>query len=250
MNTLADDLRLAMDPVAFAEAAGIVPDAWQRAVLRSRSPRLLLNCARQSGKSTVTAVLSIHTAVYQPGALILMLSPSLRQSQELFKKALQVYQAADRPVPADAESAMRLELVNGSRIVSLPGSSDGSVRGFSAVSLLLIDEASRVDSGLYLSTRPMLAVSGGRLICMSTPFGTRGFFYEAWRSAEPWERYEIPATACPRISPAFLAEERRNMGEWWFNQEYLCSFEDAQTSVFTREEIDAAFAEEVETWAV
>jgi len=248
MNTLADDLRLAMDPVAFAEAAGIVPDAWQRAVLRSRSPRLLLNCSRQSGKSTVTAVLSIHTAVYQPGALILMLSPSLRQSQELFKKALQVYRAADRPVPADAESAMRLELANGSRIVSLPGSSDGSVRGFSAVSLLLIDEASRVDSGLYLSTRPMLAVSGGRLICMSTPFGTRGFFYEAWRSADAWERYEIPATACPRISPAFLAEERRNMGEWWFNQEYLCSFEDAQTSVFTREEIDAAFAEEVETW--
>jgi len=167
----------------------------------------------------------------------------------LFRKCAEVYRAVGRPVPASAESALRLELDNGSRVVSLPGT-EGAIRGYSAVRLLIIDEAARVPDSLYLSVRPMLAVSHGRLIALSTPVGTRGFFYEAWRSAEPWERYEIPAPACPRISPAFLAEERRNMGEWWFNQEYLCSFEDAQTSVFTREEIDAAFAEEVETWAV
>ncbi|MCG8456864.1 MAG: hypothetical protein MI919_11335, partial [Holophagales bacterium] len=64
----------------------------------------------------------------------------------------------------------------------------------------------------------MLAVSSGRLLALSTPFGTRGWWYEAWRSDEPWERYEIPAAECPRISPEFLEEERRTMGEWWFRQ--------------------------------
>ncbi len=246
---LTDDLLMAMDPVAFARAAGIEPDDWQAAVLRSRASRLLLLCSRQSGKSCTSAILAVHQAVYDPGALILLLSPSLRQSQELFRKCLDVYRATHRPVPASAESALRLELDNGSRIVSLPAT-EGAIRGYSAVRLLIVDEAARVEDSLYLSVRPMLAVSAGRLIGLSTPFGTRGFFYEAWRGPEPWERYEVPATMCPRIPASFLAEERRNMGEWWFEQEFMCRFMEGQTQVFTREEVDRAFAEKVETWAL
>ena len=94
----------------------------------------------------------------------------------------------------------------------------------------------------------MLAVSRGRLIAPSTPFGTRGWWYDAWRSGEPFERYAVPATDCPRISGEFLAEERRTLGEWWFDQEYLCRFLDAQSAAFRSEDIDAAFSEEIETW--
>src|SRR5438874_11416147 len=160
---LGRDLALALDPALLAERAGLAPDPWQAKVLRSAAPRMLLNCSRQSGKSTVTAVLAVHTVLYEPASPVLLLSPTLRQSQELFRKCLDVYRALDRPVPAEAESALRLELENGSRIVSLPGE-DGSIRGFSGVRLLLIDEASRVEDALYMSVRPMLAVSGGRLV--------------------------------------------------------------------------------------
>ena len=248
---LATDLAwdLALDPALLAREVGLEPDPWQAQVLRSGAPRMLLNCCRQSGKSTVTAVLATHTALYEPGALILLLSPSLRQSQELFRKCLGVYRTLDRPVPPEAESALRLELENGSRIVSAPGK-EGTVRGFSGVRLLIVDEASRVPDELYFSIRPMLAVSGGRLIALSTPFGNRGWWYEAWDQGEGWERYEVPATACPRISPEFLAEEERALGQWWFEQEYLCRFLDAETQAFRREDIDRAFREEVEAWAL
>jgi hypothetical protein len=94
----------------------------------------------------------------------------------------------------------------------------------------------------------MLAVSQGRLVALPTPHGTRGWFYEAWRGQEPWDRYEVPATSCPRISAEFLGEERRNMGEWWFEQEYMCTFLDAQTQAFRREDVDMAFREDVESW--
>ncbi|MDA8021196.1 MAG: hypothetical protein MPN21_27480 [Thermoanaerobaculia bacterium] len=124
------------------------------------------------------------------------------------------------------------------------------MRGFSGVSLLIVDEASRVSGDLYFSIRPMLAVSGGRLLALSTPFGTRGWWFEAWRSNEPWERYEVPAAQCPRISDAFLAEERQAMGEWWFAQEYECQFLDAETQPFGREDIERAFEEEVEAWVL
>jgi hypothetical protein len=68
---------------------------------------------------------------------------------------------------------------NGSRIVSLP-SKEANIRGFSGVSLIIEDEASRVGDDLYLAMRPMLAVNQGRLILMSTPWGKRGHFFEAW----------------------------------------------------------------------
>jgi len=247
--SMASDLAIACDPVRLAERAGLSPDPWQRDVLHSSASRILMNASRQSGKSTITSVLAVHTAMYDPGALVLLLSPSLRQSQELFRKCLDTYRAVDRPVPASAESALRLELENGSRIVSLPGT-EGAIRGYSAVRLLIVDEAARVEDSLYLSVRPMLAVSAGRLIGLSTPFGTRGWWYEAWRGGEAWERYEVPAAMCPRIPASFLAEEQRNMGEWWYAQEYECTFMDAQSQVFTREEVDRAFMERVETWAV
>ncbi|HUY77452.1 MAG TPA: terminase family protein [Ktedonobacterales bacterium] len=241
-HSLALDLARALDPARLAEAAGIAPDPWQARVLRSVAPRLLLNCSRQVGKSTVTSILALHTALYEPAQTVLLLSPSQRQSGELFKKCLATYRALGRPVPSNAENALSLELDNDSRIVSLPGK-EGTIRGFSGVNLIVIDEASRVADDLYRSVRPMLAVSGGRLAALSTPWGTRGFFYEAWRSDEPWDRYEVRATDCPRISAAFLAEERRNMGDFWYRQEYECQFEDAQTQAFRREDIERAFAQ-------
>jgi hypothetical protein len=91
------------------------------------------------------------------------------------------------------------------------------------VRLIIVDEAARVDDPLYYSIRPMLAVSGGRMVCLTTPFGKRGFFYEEWTGDGPWDRIKITARECPRISAKFLDEERASLGEWWYQQEYECT---------------------------
>jgi predicted phage terminase large subunit-like protein len=232
---LATELARALDPVRFAQHVGLEPDAWQAQVLRSRAPRILLNASRQSGKSTTVATLAVHTALYEPGALVLLLSPSLRQSGELFRTCLAVYRAAGRPVPAESETRLSLSLDNQSRIVSLPGSAE-TVRGYAAVRLLAVDEAAYVDDELYQSVRPMLAVSEGRLIALSTPHGKQGWFYEAWvQGAADWERVEVPASQCPRISTAFLEEEQRTLGPSIFAQEYLCQFVSRETQLFDPE---------------
>jgi len=248
MAALMSDLARALDPVLLAAQVGLVPDPWQTDVLRSTASRLLLNCSRQSGKSTITSILALHTALYASDSLVLLLSPSLRQSGELFKKCIATYKDLGRPVSPESETALTLTLQNGSRIVSLPGSKDGNIRGYSGVNLLVIDEAAWVAESLYMSVRPMLAVSGGRMLALSTPHGTRGWFYEAWRGVEPWERYEVPAPLCPRISEEFLAEERRNMGEWWYDQEYMCQFSEAETQAFRREDVERAFREDIVVW--
>lgn len=243
--SIAADLAFALDPaLLFARAVGSLPDRWQASVLRSTARQQLLLTTRQAGKSTTTAAIALHTALYQAPALVLLLSPSLRQSQELFVKVAQQYTALGQPVPADAASALRLTLANGSRVIALPGS-EATIRGYSGVALLLVDEAARVADDLYRAVRPMLAVSGGRLVLMTTPFGKRGVFHDEWEHGEGWERTRVTAEDCPRISPHFLEQERRTLGERWFNQEYLCSFEDDIGAVFSYQTIMNALDSEV-----
>lgn len=237
MSSLARDLARALDPVALGDAIGLDADPWQQEVLRSSDLRILLNCSRQSGKSTTAATKAVHVAVYEPASLILLLSPSQRQSAELFKKVVGVYKALGRPVRADTESATTLTLENGSRVVSLPGS-EGTVRGYSGVRLLIVDEASRVDDELLASVRPMLAVSGGQFIALSTPYGMRGWWYQAWQNGGPaWTRVCVTAHDCPRIAPAFLAEERATLGDWLYRQEYLCEFAETSAQLFAEDVI-------------
>src|SRR5215208_3415962 len=244
VEELREDLRLALDRCAFARALGLEPDPWQERLLRSGSDRVLLNCCRQSGKSTMTGLIALHRALYYPDSLILCLAPALRQSQELFGKVLSFYRDLGRPVLPQAERKLSLELENGSRIVTLPGS-EKTIRGFSGAALLILDEAARVSDELYFAVRPMLAVSGGALIMLSTPYGKRGVFYEECTGGHGWERYEVPASQCLRISEAFLEEERRVLPSWVYRQEYECSFEETEDQVFTTEMVEQAVTPEV-----
>jgi hypothetical protein len=216
-------LALALNPARLLAARGLPPDPWQREFLLAPDRQVLLNCSRQSGKSTVVAALALHTLLFRPKSLVLLLSPSLRQSVEIFRKLLDGYDALGRPLRAQRRTALQLELANGSRVVSLPGR-EQTLRSFSGVNLLVLDEAARIPDVLYRSVRPMLAVSRGRLVALSTPFGQRGWFYDEWQGDGPWKKVRITWRDCPRILPDFIDEERRALGEPWVRQEYECEF--------------------------
>jgi hypothetical protein len=234
-----------MTRLEMADRLGLTLDDWQRDALQSEARQLLLNVTRQGGKSTVAALLGLHEALSKPNALVLAVSPGERQSKLLFRKLMGYYRALGKPVPSVVENKLSLELANGSEVHALPGQED-TIRGFSAVTLLLVDEASRVADDLIAAVRPMLAVSGGRLVTMSTPFGKRGWWWQSWsEGGDDWTRFEIPAAACPRISPAFLAEERRALPPMWFASEYECQFVDPVDAFFRSEDIEAAISSSV-----
>src|SRR5439155_2980261 len=88
--------RLRADPTAVMAAAGMTPDPWQEGVLRSDAVQVLLLCGRQMGKSSVAAALALSAALLRPASPVLLLSPSERQSGELFRKVTDLYDAAGR----------------------------------------------------------------------------------------------------------------------------------------------------------
>jgi hypothetical protein len=216
------------------------PDPRQTEVLQSTAKRGILNCTRQWGKSTVAAIKALHTAHSKPESLVLVASPGERQSAEFLKKTEQLLLRLHIKPRGDGKNSCSLLLPNGSRIIGLPGT-EATVRGFSSVSLLLIDEASRVADSLYKALRPMLAVADGDLWMMSTPCGQQGFFYETWQSGGPaWHRISVPAAQCPRISKQFLEEELKATGSTSFNQEYMCEFAGNDRRMFNPDLLRAA----------
>jgi hypothetical protein len=247
MTAETQDLIYALDPVAWCrQELNFSPDPWQADVLMSSHPRILLNCARQAGKSTVSALLGVHRAIYYPESLILMVAPSERQSGELFRISMGFLSQLPDPPKLEEDNKTSCQLKNASRLVSVPGS-EKTIRGFSGVDLLIVDEAARVLDETFTAISLMIATSGGRLIYMSTPAGKRGRFYQEWVDGGlDWFRFEIPASECKRITPLFLEQEMRSLGTFSFEQEFFCKFHEAEDSVFRLSDLLAAFTDDIE----
>src|SRR4051794_38208328 len=238
------------DPIAWAERiAGLTLDPWQRDVLLSAAPRLLLNATRQSGKSTVAALKAAWTMLQ--GGLAVVVSPSLRQSGFLFRKLARHLVASDARFRR--ETMTEVELVEGGLAVSLPGDRPAMLRGLSlrhdGPAVLIVDEASRVRDELWATISPMLAAApAAQQILLSTPAGASGEFHRAWSSDsdEDWERVQITADQCPRISAAHLAAERIRLGDTLYRQEYFGAFVSAPGSVFDAEVLAHMFGDHTE----
>jgi len=236
-----------LDPARFAKDVLLFDaDPWQADVLRYEGPRLMMLCSRQSGKSTTCAAKALHTALFYPGSLTLIVSPSQRQSSEMHKTVLNFMNMLNDPPQKVEDNKLSTTLYSGSRIVSLPSNPE-TVRGYAGPKLIIVDEAARCTDGLYYAIRPMLATGGGQLVLLSTPNGRQGFFFDTWESKdEGWEKVKITAEQCPRITPEFLEEEREALGSYFYSQEYEVEFIEGEHSVFRYADIINAFREDIE----
>ena len=217
-----------------AEALDYHPDSWAQTVMTSPARYVIENISRQAGKSTCSAAMAVHQAVFFPGSLVLVVSPTLRQSGELQRKAMKFYELVDpHHLNLTEDAKLSIQLNNGSRIIALPGQED-NLRGYSAPALIIEDEASRVSDDLYTAIRPMLATNRGRLILLSTPNGKTGHFHKIWFEGGPeWLKIKVNANEISRISNEFLDNERLNMAESQYLQEYFNEFMEAEGAIFS-----------------
>ena len=239
----------AADPVLWSrEVCQWEPDPWQAKLLRSAAQNLLVNCSRQSGKTTTAAVLSAHCATFMKEATVVVLSPVQRQAALLLRQTKSFFRmASDERLLRN--NVYDFETSEGSRVITLPGDED-TIRGVASVDLLLLDEAARIPDELYLTVVPMLAVSRGRQLALSTPKGKRGWWWDAWRGedGETWETYEVPWQKCPRFDAEQIKRFRIKFGPTRFAQEFECTFNTMEGMLFDPDDVAAAFSQEVDVW--
>jgi hypothetical protein len=217
-------------------------DERQRELLSRESRQVVLNCSRQSGKSTLVALKILHRVFWTPNATVVVTAPVLQQTAELLHKVREFGRVAG-VLHAKRGRKYCVELANGSRIVGV-AANESTIRGFSSVALLVVDEAARVEDEVFEAAEPMLAVSRGSLWILSTPKGRRGYFYRAVTSSD-WVKMRVTAAECGRIPQEFLKKQLRKMGERLFAQEYECQFVELDHGVFDAEAVDGAFERKV-----
>lgn len=235
--------RYRADPAALMADAGFAPDPWQAALLRDDARRTLILCARQVGKSLTVGFLALHAVLARPRVTVVVLAPVEQQANELLRKVVSAFYAVGAPVAVRREGVTYFELATGSRVLALPGK-ERSVHGYTA-DLLIVDEAARVPDEVFHAASPQLSASGGRFVALSTAFAKSGFFYREWTEGQGYRRVSVTARECPRHTPAFLAGERRAMGEWWYRMSYLNEFGDDVAAVFRGDDIRAAVTADV-----
>ncbi len=245
--------RLAADPAQTMVAVGLNPFGWQAKMLRSFSApnppaRTMVLAGRQCGKSQASSAAAAWSALVK-GHLILLLSPSLRQSSLLFKDgASSVIRLLDElqwPIPPVSQSATRVVLANGGEIVSLPGSSEHTVRGYSSVDLCIVDEMQHVSDELFFTILPMLQVSRGRCLAIGSAWVKEGWAWRAWSSTEGWEKYKVTGLESPLLSKEMLAQHLEDMGQHRFSMEYLCEWSELSAhSFFDPQDISNAFSDD------
>ncbi len=243
MSALGLDLAAGLSPVQFAAGLGFEAEPWQRKLLVSPAQRQVLNCSRQVGKTTAVAIKALHTAVYRRDALILVFSPSQRQSDEMLLRIKSMYRTLGR-AKASKDSGSELLLESGSRIVSLPGT-ESTTRGFAAARLVILDEAARVPDDIFAAVVPMVA-SDGVLMALSTPWGRRGWFFELHQDVQNgWERHKVTCYESGQYTPERIAEMKALVGSFTFASEYECVFGDTDSQMFGTEIVRACMSDDL-----
>ena len=240
------------DPALWLEDLGLIVDQdcnpvqldpAQVEVLRSPHRRIIINCHRQWGKSTLASALCFHRALYYPRSLCLLIAPSLRQSGEDFRKVLDCLDSVTpRPILQE-ETKLTLKFDNHSRIIALPGGNDGrTLRGYSRPDVILVDEAAQTSDELFHSLLPMVTRNpASKIIMASTPFGARGVFWRLWTECNEWVKLLVTADMNPRLDQELLAEIRATMEPWRFAQEYMGEFHGSASGVFSAQTIEMMF---------
>lgn len=201
---------------------------------------------RQAGKSSTAAAIGVSRMLERPDTPVIIVCPTERQSNELLRKAKDYLRNMNLPIRMEGEAATKIELTNRSRMIALPGKPT-TIRAFGNARLIILDEAAFIDNDVYSAVEPMLAADG-QLIQMSTPYGSRGVFYESWKDDSGfWRKIIVTAPEVPRkYPPEVLAAKRIDpqISEREFAQEYMCEFVDTVDAAFTAADIENACSDE------
>ncbi|MGY3265157.1 terminase large subunit domain-containing protein [Lysobacter sp. HA35] len=249
MSLRQDRLRRALawrlDPAQMMRDAGFEPDPHQIALLEHRDDDVLVLWPRQSGKSRTCATRVLHQACFDPGDVVILAGEKQKQAKEVWCKAFDMHRilAETGELPSVEKVDDELRFSNGSRVLALPSTVE-SIRGYAA-KLVLIDEAAFTADGTLAKVMPMLAATGGRIICPSTPNGASGWFYEAWHGDNSWAKLTVSIDELPRLTKKEVARQRDILTPTEFRQEFLLEWLDGTQQFFPTETIEAAMCDDI-----
>lgn len=154
-------------------------------IIHDKDVQMLIACySRQCGKTVLSELLLIEY-LFQP-LFSAYISPTYAQGKKVYNEIIQLLGSKDIITKANA-SELRIETIYGGTLQFFSIQSPTSIRGNTISGLLVLDEAAffphQLPSGedpWYNVILPITKARKPKILCISTPNGKQGFFYDLW----------------------------------------------------------------------
>lgn len=215
---------------------------WQREVIESKDPLIVLCCGRKSGKTEALEAkitLDMMNSSFTNTDGICILSNGQRTAKELLLRVLALMQALGVVWSKDFHerdtnyASMTMLRYKGNKLHALPCGFDGSkVRYFSFYKMYR-DEDAFIPNAVDAAVQSCLSVHGVQEIRASTPNGTTGSFFDSWHSPLA-KRFHTTSIQAPHVSRMWLhyMKQRLTKSEW--DQEIMAKFTDIADGIYAR----------------
>ncbi len=209
---------------------------------------VVIASARQIGKSTACAVKAIHTA-FSKKSKVLVVSPSLRQSGLMFATIRQMIgESFYLRASLIDDTKTYIKLSNGSELWCLPDS-PAQIRGFSGVSVVIIDEANFCSQELLRAVQySLLTVKDSQLFMISSPWATEHWFYRYYQDGQTHRDTNVASfhytyESSPLIEKAYIERLKDKITEEEYKTEILGEWISDEDAYFDYELIESCVAD-------
>jgi hypothetical protein len=274
-----------LDPVYFmVNQLGVKPFVWQAEMLDylTKGKNVLACTSRQIGKTLTLAVFALwsctHNTLPLPSSKktrIVFVSKTEGQALKVISDVRELMRLGDDRVfeltggkvekfftnkiakgENTTNSKSTISFENGCQIISLPPTD--AARGYTG-SQLFIDEVAFIPDDVITNVLlPIVAATGYRVSCTSTPNGRQGWFYKNFDPEDGlpdhpfvrmWCPYDVirqdDPDRCERLDKEHQLRIRQGE-ERSFLQEYEASFEASASSFFSEEQINNCIDDRLE----
>ena len=219
-------------------------DHWQQQVLDTEG-NMVLRSGRQVGKSFIIAKKAANYALNTPNKLIMVIAFTEKQALLLFSKILNNIDKKKIAKPNPTKHVIHLK--NGSTIHCYAAGDTGfGIMGFT-IDLLIADEAAWIKEEVWNSITPALAVTNGTIWLLSTPFLSKGYYFDCFNDPN-FTSFHQSSEDCPRITKEFLERMKIRFSKSKYKQMYLGEFVDDAYRVFGDKWIDKVCTQEIKNY--
>lgn len=210
---------------------------WQQEVWEDNTRFKVIAAGRRTGKSRFAAWKLIVEALQADKGHVWYVAPTQQQARDIMWQ--QLLELAHPIIASSHINNMQVKLVNGSTI-SLKGADRPETMRGVALKYLVLDEYADIKPQVFEQIlRPALADLKGSALFIGTPKG-RNHFYDIYQlglsgKSEDWKAWHFCSTDNPLIDPKEIEVAKNTMSSFAFRQEFLASFEAAQSDLFKEE---------------
>lgn len=223
-----EQIRKCKEDVAYFAKLVLDIELWphQLEFMACQSRVVVVASARQVGKSLACAIKAIHKA-FSERSKVLVVSSSLRQSGLMFSTIRQFIAESEllRGSLVD-DTKTYIKLSNGSELWCLPDS-PAQIRGFSGVSVVIVDEANFCSQELLRAVQySLLTTPDSQLFMISSPWSTEHWFYRYFQDGQGKKDPAIASfhytyEASPLIQKDYVERMRDKITEEEYKTEIL-----------------------------